>query len=101
MIFDLTRPLEEQWAKVKRRLRNDVAYCIENGMPKPAQSRNHRQMYPLYLRLLDAIEQKARQPEIIAEIFPNLAANADANQKYKDTLKAARRMRDRGFWGIR
>lgn len=101
MIFDLARPLDEQWAVIKRKLAGDVAFCIEHGMPTPRTARNHRRMYPLYLRLLDAREQGAKRADVIAELFPGLSRSTDPVDKYKATIAAARDMRDKGFKGIR
>ena len=99
VIFDLSQPLDDQIRGAKRVLQANAHWLVANRkMATPKQAKNHRDMYPLYLRLLDAESSGATQREMGDVLF---SSNDDPRQSVKDGLRAAKLLRDRDFWRIR
>jgi hypothetical protein len=108
VIVDLGRPLEDQLANVRRGLESFLVpatstaeWLAQNGMQRPTKPRNQPGLYSLYFRLLDASARGASSADMAETLFPKPQKNVDPGEQVKSRLKAARHMRDKGFWLIR
>jgi Family of unknown function (DUF6499) len=93
--FNLNLPLKPQLETVGRML----ASAQKRQGIKPRRPKHHRQLWPFYLRLLDA-EIDGRTPKQIADALENEIDGLD-EKKVWDSLKAARRMTEQeGYLSI-
>lgn len=99
--FDLQWPLEVQLRKAKKILESwRRSYERNKGFePIKNRPRDHR-LYRQYLRLLDGNANGAPNRDLAAVIFPNEKNESPeyrGNAKVRDSLKAAKRLRDGGY----
>jgi hypothetical protein len=99
--FNLKRPIGDQIEVVRRWIENHQRCLVNLGrIPKPRQTRNWRDKWPMYLRVLDARAAGASLNEIAGVLFPdmpNLYPQFKGRDVIRKDLTAARRLRDGGY----
>lgn len=96
LAFDLDKPIPKLLDDAKSLLE----YRQEKMKPKPKAKRSQFQLYPTYLRLLDAKKSEATDKEIAKVIFPELDneyPEFKATQRVRDNLAAADQLLKSGF----
>jgi len=97
VVFDLSLPLAPQIEEAARWVEEVADDLRTSGkLPGVAESRNRRNLWPEYLRLLDAAASGATTKDMAAVIYPRLD-NDSALQTARNRLKAAQEMRDGGY----
>jgi hypothetical protein len=99
--FDLKRSIGAQIEEVRGLIENYQRDELSSGrISKPRQTRNWRDKWPMYLRVLDARVADASLNEIARVLFPN-TPNSYPEFKGRDAIRkdltAARRLRDGGY----
>ena len=92
--FDLTLPIERQLRRAREILR------IEQYPRKADDIRHREDLFPEYLRLLDAKQAGATQDEMSRVLYPkieNRHPDFNGRDRVKKALKAATRLRDRDY----
>ena len=91
LIFDRSLPLERQLKNAKRELESQG--FIDN------ETRNHRDKWPSYLRVLDGIASGETISTIASILFPRLGSD-EATQTIKNHKRQAENLRDGGYKGL-
>lgn len=86
-LFDLKKPIAPQMSKAEKLLKA----LQENERGGRVTNKPHRDLWPLYLRALDAKNARATLAEMAAGLWPDQVKVA---QSARDTLNAAREVRD-------
>jgi hypothetical protein len=106
LAFDIAQPIEKQLNEAKLMLQERITEYNNSEfkeeleyVKKPSNKSN---MFPLYLRILDAVSLGVGLTEIGREIYKH-ERNSDTNNvknKVKNNLEAAIRWRDEDYWKI-
>ena len=109
-IIDYRRPINTQIALIKRTAKERQDFLVENGViPKRKETRNpskketrypNRELYRQYLQLLDGIDDGISLDEIAKVILPGISnkhPDFTRNNRIKKQIKAAEKLRDKGF----
>lgn len=100
LLFDLTRDIDHQVDRIAPALKRMQSDLVRSGkISKPRASKNHRSLYPIYLRALDAESAGASLADMAAVLFPN--HRGDARHAARDALARAKEMRDSDYTHIR
>lgn len=94
--FDLTAPLPDQLKRAKAILK---ASKEQIGSAAPPDNRKQVAMYPLYLRVLDAIAAKATTQKM-AEVFSQERPGAVSEKDINNWIKAAKKLAKDGYASI-
>ena len=99
--FNLKRSISGQIEVVRGWIENYQRDLVNSGRrPKPRQTRNWRDKWPMYLRVLDARAADVSLNEIARILFPD-TPNSYPEFKGRDAIRkdltAARRLRDGGY----
>jgi hypothetical protein len=99
--FNLKQPISGQMEVVRGWIENCQRDLVNLGeIPKPRQTRNWRDKWPMYLRVLDARAADASLNQIAGVLLPD-TPNSYPEFKGRDAIRkdltAARRLRDGGY----
>jgi type VI secretion system activator RovC-like protein len=94
VVFDLTWPLDQQL----ERARSVLELCQSERSMKRGNLRMHKSLFANYLRILDAKDAGATEPEIAGVLFPRLGDSG--LQRVKNHYRAAKSLRDGGYLWI-
>jgi hypothetical protein len=97
--FDLSRPLEPQFAAAKRLLTRRQTYLRQRGVVGTSTAARAQSgvVYRRYLRALDAVETGAKLTHIAQVLFPTDPDPEARRDKARATIRAAKQLRDGGY----
>jgi hypothetical protein len=99
-IFDMTLPLEDQFAAALKDANEFRRYRKQQGLLALKNARETSAKYVTYLRILDADDSNADDSKIGEILFPNRSNIFPESQRSKTLTNhrcAARRLRDSGY----
>ncbi len=91
-IVNFDYPVNPQFAFIKKRAKE---FQNRNQQPRKTLIKIKYKLWTLYIRILDAKDDKAKSKEIQTQFFSNKAQGADTS--YKETLKQAKNMVKEGY----